>query len=364
MKKEICFFIHNISNSGGTERVVSMIANQLSRYNYSVLIVSLFSKQNKSFFDLDDDIKIRTIFNKREKGIYKYPFYLFRLKKILDDFNVDVIVNVDSILVFYTIPVCYFSNKKIRNICWEHFNYYISLGKRIRTISRKLACKYCDDVITLTEKDKLFWTEENSNIKNIVSINNPAQANHAEHVANKVNSKILISVGRLTHQKGFDLLIEAFNLVVKHRKDWVLYIVGDGEEHHALSLLIKKLELSECIKLIPATKNIDEIYRNSSMYIMSSRFEGLPMVLLEATTFGLPIVSFDCDTGPSEVIRKEFGWLCKSNDVNALSETILHAFDQCDEPVTYNKMRKHAYLSSFRFSIDKVTKKWIDLLEA
>jgi len=363
MRKVVCFFINNVSNSGGTERVSSMIANELSRNNYSVLVVTLFSNENKSFFDLDADIKIKTIFNKRIKGLYSFPLVFFRLKRILADFNVDVIVNVDSILAFYTIPVCYFSNKNVRNICWEHFNYYISLGKNIRRFSRKLACKYCDDVITLTEKDKSFWTENYSNIKNIVSINNPTQANDIKFENKKVNNKVMVSVGRLTYQKGFDLLIKAFNLVTKQRNDWVLYIVGDGEEHHALSLLIEKLKLSDFIKLIPATKNIEDIYKNSSLYVMSSRFEGLPMVLLEATTFGLPIISFDCNTGPSEVITKDFGWLCKSNDVDALSETILHAFNQCDDPVIYNKMSEYAKLNSTRFSIEKITEKWINLLE-
>lgn len=363
MRKKLCFFIHNLSNSGGTERVVSVIANQLSGKNYSVLIVTLFSNENKSFFKLDEDIKIETVFSKPKKGLYSFPLVFFKLKKILDDNKVDIIINVDSILAFYTIPVCYFSSNNIRNICWEHFNYYITLGKRIRSVSRKLACKYCDDVITLTEKDKIYWSENNPNIKNIVSINNPALASDYKYVDDKVNNKVLVSVGRLTYQKGFDLLIKAFHMVVKRRNDWELYIVGDGEEHQALSLLIEKLNLSDCIKLIPATQNIEEVYKNSSLYVMSSRFEGLPMVLLEATAFGLPIVSFDCSTGPSEVITKEFGWLCKSNDVDALSEAILHAFNQCDEPATYNRLRKNACLNASRFSVDKITKKWIDLLE-
>ncbi len=363
MQKVVCFFINNISNSGGTERVTSLIANQLSRNGYTVLVISLFSKNGQPFFQLDSSIEVNTVFDKPIRGAYSFPLVFLRLGKLLRRKNVDVLINVDAILAFYSVPVCALPGNKLRNICWEHFNYHTSLGKKIRTFARTLAARYCDDIVTLTQRDSSFWTASNANIKNIVTINNPAPAARTSSDTPRTNTKTLLAVGRLTYQKGFDLLISAFGLVAQQRPDWVLHIVGNGEEHEALSQQIIQNNLTDHILLLPATPNIDALYQASSLYVMSSRFEGLPMVLLEATAAGLPVVSFDCDTGPSEVITEDFGWLCTPNNVDALAEALLHAFEQCDDPATYQRLCDAAAASASRFSIEAVIEKWLRLLQ-
>ncbi|MFK8017206.1 MAG: glycosyltransferase family 4 protein [Gammaproteobacteria bacterium] len=362
MKKVVCFFINNISRSGGTERVTSIIANQLVNSGYEVSIVSLFSDNDRAFFDLNDNIRVYTILRKPIRGVFGFPLVLLKLRALVARLRVDVLINVDSILALYTIPVCATSKSAVRNICWEHFNYHVSLGKKARSMARSLAAKYCDDIVTLTERDKALWIDNSRRIRNIVAINNPAPASNAVPGIVKVNRKTMLAVGRLTYQKGFDLLIQAFSHVVKQRRDWRLVIVGDGEDRAALGQLVGDLALDDCVELAPATAQINQYYLDASLFVMSSRFEGLPMVLLEAASFGLPIVSFDCDTGPSEVLTTEFGWLCESVGVTSLAHGILQAFEACDDPVRYAKMSSSAAAASARFSVDMVAPRWLELL--
>src|SRR5690606_30927743 len=120
-------------------------------------------------------------------------------------------------------------------------------------------------------------------------------------------SKSIIAIGRYTFQKGFDKLIEIWNQFVKEYRipsGWKLQIIGQGEDQELLERLIKKYELKN-VELVGPTSNIGLYYSEASFLVMTSRFEGLPMTLIEAQSYGLPIISFDCLTGPSEVLNNK-----------------------------------------------------------
>lgn len=357
--KNVCFLIGNLNDSGGTERVTSLIANKLCEDNrYNIFILSLWEGQ-KPFFSLNANIKTYSLYN--IKPSFKKQLFptIKKIRKFVKDNKIDILIDVDSILCVFTVPALMSLN--INHICWEHFNFNANLGVKLRDIGRKLAARYCDYVVTLTKKDKELWEQHLSTINaKIVPIPNPSPY---ENIINapSLDFKIVLAVGRLTSQKGFDLLIEAWSLVCQNRQDWILRIVGDGEDEAMLKNLAQELGVANFIEFLPSTRDIEQYYRSASLYCMSSRYEGLPMVLIEAQMYGLPIVSFDCDTGPSDVIEnKKNGFLVKPESIEELAEKISMLIN-IDNDV-YKEISNACKLRSEDFLIVKIINKWIDIL--
>ncbi|HEN3602785.1 TPA: glycosyltransferase, partial [Yersinia enterocolitica] len=138
------------------------------------------------------------------------------------------------------------------------------------------------------------------------------------------------ALGRLSYQKGFDLLLDVWAKVEEKNNNWDLIIAGDGEDKQLLLDKIKTLNLKN-VKLLPSTPHVCDLYDQSGIYVMTSRFEGFPMVLLEAKASGLPIIAYDCDTGPSELIMdNEDGYLVPFADSNAFIEKLLFLMNDED----------------------------------
>ena len=356
--KKICFLIGNLNNSGGTERVTTLIANALAQQDYQVSILSL-ADGSQPFFDLEPSICINSIYPEKVSMKKNFLGAVWRIRKFVTANRVDTLIVVDSISCVFTIPALF--GLKIKHICWEHFNFNVDLGVSFRRLGRRLAAKYCDYIVTLTKRDKELWMHGLSNIKaEIVPISNPTPYENTEHLPN-LESKIILAIGRLTHQKGFDFLIDAWAKVCKINSDWTLRIIGDGEDEKKLKQQVKDLGIYNRIEFIPAKKNINKYYKTASFYCMSSRFEGLPMVLLEAQAFGLPIVAFDCDTGPSEIITNNInGYLCNKNNCEDLSFALDNMMNMSEEK--FQNMCLNAKLNSDSFKLDKIIKKWINII--
>ena len=147
--------------------------------------------------------------------------------------------------------------------------------------------------------------------------------NDAGPVARRRENPIVLAVGRLIPLKGFDLLIEAFARVAERHPEWKLRIVGEGESRPDLAQAIASSGLSDRISMPGFTDNVREEMRQAGLFVLSSRFEGFPMALLEAMSEGLACISFDCETGPGELIdHRENGWLVPANDVPALADAL------------------------------------------
>lgn len=357
--KKIVFFTGSLNRSGGTERVSAIIANKLAENGFSVQFLSLYDGEN-SVFPLNDNIKKDTLFEHNLNFKKHYHKVILKLRKYIKDNNIDVLINIESMLVLYSVPACFGVN--IRNICWEHFNFNVDLGLKLRKVSRQLAAFFCDDVITLTETDKKLWLKNARCRANITAISNPASFD-LSLPRQGVNSKIAISAGRLTYQKGFDYLLDAWSLVIKQRQDWKLRIVGSGEEYAALQIQAENLGINNHVEWISHVTNMSEQYQQADLYVMSSRFEGLPMVLLEAISSGLPLVSFDCKTGPKEIIDSTCGWLAKDGDINALADKLLTAFTVFENDSEFAKYSQSAITKcSDEFAIEPIMNQWMKLL--
>jgi glycosyltransferase involved in cell wall biosynthesis len=357
LKKSICFLVGNISNSGGTERVSTLIANNLNKDYYQVYMISVFNVTGP-FFCLNDDIKFYSLYQDKV-SIYKNFFGIcLKIRKIIKENNIEVVINVDSILAMFSIPSLF--GVKTKNIIWEHFNFNVDLGVKTRKFIRFASALLSDQIVVLTEKDKIFWKKAYPWCDKITQIANPNPFDGSK-VESKTNDKILLSIGHLLEVKGFDYLLQAWAIVNIQRQDWTLRIVGSGPQKQELEVLAKRLKITN-IEWIESTKNISQYYLSSSVYVLSSRSEGLPMVLIEASSFGLPMVSFDCDTGPSDIITPSCGWLADPLDTDDLASKLLQSFNLFDNDEEYNAYSQASINNAKRFALENILRKWNILL--
>jgi glycosyltransferase involved in cell wall biosynthesis len=175
-----------------------------------------------------------------------------------------------------------------------------------------------------------------------------------------LSSKTVVALGRLRHQKDFRRLVRAFAQVAAKHPDWKLKIFGDGPNRERLEQLIVELGLEGNVELPGPVRNVGPELAAASMYALSSRREGFPMVLLEAMSKGLPVVSFDCPTGPREIVRSgENGLLVPHQDVDALAAAMIQMIE--DEDLR-RRCGAGALATAERYSIDVIGARWEELL--
>lgn len=180
-----------------------------------------------------------------------------------------------------------------------------------------------------------------------------------EHIPD-LDFKVVLAVGRYRHQKRYDLLLQAWSRVTT-KKGWKLVIVGEGEDKQKIIELSKLLKIDDTVEINSSTDNIAQYFKSASFYCMSSRFEGLPMVLLEAQSFGLPIMSFDCDTGPAELIDDGVsGYLVGPKNIEKLSDAITNMMNLDKD--SYLRMCINAKENVNNFKVNEIVKKWLAIL--
>lgn len=352
--KRICFFSANFSNSGGTERVTAIIANELVKQNYDITIISCIDGKN-SFFELDPRIKLDRLYENCS-GLKFNLTAAYKLRKKIKEYNFDYIIDIDTIHSFFSIPATIGLKTKV--ISWEHFNFYSDLGIKRRRWGRILAAKFAYRIITLTDEDKQAVLS-NLKVKSKMDyIYNPTP--YPNEKRNECKSKIAISIGRLTPQKGFDKLLSIWQKIEEKDKEWILYIIGSGEDKEKLLRQKENLKLERVI-FIENTKNIKEYYEKASIYLMTSRFEGLPMTLIEAQSFGLPIISYDIKTGPKDIVNEnEDGYLIENNNSKLFVEKFLELSSNREK---IEEFSKNSYRNSERFKLKNIIDKWKKILK-
>lgn len=354
--KKITFFVHNVYSIGGVERVLSLIANELSK-KYEVEIISLYKTQEKPFFYLNEKIKLKNILGEKIYNPKKYILYLlYKIKKFFKNYKTDFFVATGIACV----PLTMCMKNKAKYIAWEHCNSFAMGDGKLLIWGRKLAAKYADIIVVLTQKDMKNNIEKFCTEDKIVQIYNPIQYVKLNSSYN-LESKKIISCGRICNQKGFDILIDVATKVFDKHPDWEWHIYGDGEDKEKVSQLIKLNCLENNVKLMGQTNQMSELYSEYSMYVMTSRFEGFAMVNIEAHYAKLPIVSFNCNCGPDEIIQDGInGYLIECFDIDKMAEKINYLIEHEE---LRKDMSDNTYLDKEKLRMSNIINEWEKILK-
>lgn len=369
---KLVYLIAGTYNSGGMERVLTNKVNYLVAHGYDITIVTTDQRGQLPFFPLDKrvacyDLGINYEDNNGKSFLNKlvhYPFKQWKhkkkLTKLLRHLHADIVVSMfcnDASILSRMND----GSKKVLEVHFSRFKR-LQYGRKglwrladeWRNANDERIVSRFDRFVVLTEEDRTYW----GNIPNIWVIPN-ARTYTFERPAD-LNSKVVMAVGRYDYQKGFERLIDAWAKVCSKVNDWKLEIIGDGNLRQNMIRQIEKNGLGNRIILKKLSADqMKDAYMNASVFVLSSRFEGLPMVLLEAQAAGLPIVSFDCKCGPRDVVTDGIdGFLVEEGNVTALSDALLHVIQ---DDVLRFRMGKSAYEHSNRYEEFVVMKKWTDL---
>lgn len=351
-----CLFIHNIVSQAGTERsVCRMLSGLAERGHGSDFEVLELVRGGKPAFHLDERIKRAALFEKPVSLALSGARLMARLRQHVQRGGFDTVVIVGSSLALFAVPALL--GLGVRIIFWEHFNFTVDLGKRKRRWGRKLVARYADDIVTLTERDIGLWQAGacvRARMTCIPNIAPPPATTPHDHTS----LRTVLAVGRLVPQKGFDLLLSAWATVCADpRADgWHLRIVGNGPDHDALLRQINTAKLDTRVTMEPARCDIDACFKTAALYCCASRFEGLPMVLQEAMSAGLPCVAFDCLTGPGDLITNgKTGTLIPAGDVKGLACALL---DLIADPALRSAYSHAALEQVVQFGADQVLLRW------
>lgn len=347
---KICFYCDSIFSVGGVQKVIVAITSVLSEKNEitilsmddsSVMDMNMYDLQKSrvsvSFFKFSEINRWDYLTHAPYSGAYKkflphnrFTSYLYSLSSFpqkrrkqlietLNEGNYDVIIGVHAFLSLKLATIRKHLNAR-KVIGWMHNSYQAFFENNPAYLENlkshfKFQMRKLDGIVVLTKTDAELY-KKNLGLNPTV-IYNPVTIKAQRRC--DTNAKTFLSVGRMSYRhKGFDILIKAFALFCKENKEWKLNIVGEGPEKENLEELIQSFHLENRISIYPFTNEIEKYYSTASVYVLSSRWEGFPLVLMEALSFGLPIISSDIPISKEVLEKKDFCFFFKNEDAESL----------------------------------------------
>ena len=372
---KLVYIFSSFAAKGGTERIFCDKMNWLAEVaGYEIVFVTYEQGNHPFAYPLSK--KIRHVdLNTRFFTVSTMPLlkkiyfkitlprlFKHRLRKLLDEIQPDVVVSTTYALpLFREILSQPYRHVVESHVCYGRLLQFIFT--HIPWLDRKISqhllkmLKRCEKVVVLTHKDAACW----KGYDNIEVIHNVV-TNYPEKITDVADRpKRIIAVGRLDEQKGFDLLIQSWQLIAARHPDWQLVVYGHGGDLQKLQQQLEKAGLTSSMTFAGATDNIYKEYQNSAFYVMSSRYEGWGLVLVEAMSCGLPCVSFDCPYGPSDIIRDgEDGFLVENGNIQQLAEKMELLINNKE---LRERLGVRARLNAARFTSDNIMPQWTKLFE-
>lgn len=371
---KILYQINSIYNPGGMERVLlNKVRYLVEEKGWDVTVVTTDQHGRSPFYPFPEGVKMVDLgvnysddngkpFLKKLMGFLKRRrLHKKRMTEVLAQVKPDV---VDC---FYPgecsfMPGMKDGSVKVMELHQSklfHHQYnrsgLMGLADKYRAMMDEKLVRKFDRFVVLTEEDAQMWGE----MPNIRVI--PNAANFIADSYSDCSAKRVIAVGRLDYQKSFDRLVLVWEKVHENMPDWRLDIFGQGEWKEMLQMMIDERGLQDCVKLNDPTKNIGKEYAESSMIVMSSHYEGFPMVLIEAMACGLPAVCFDFKCGPRDIISSGVnGLIVPDGDIDGLADALVKLMSD-DE--LRKKMGENAKKVVEKYSEEKVMLKWLELYE-
>ena len=364
--------------AGGVERVLTLKANYFAEhFGYDITIILTDGKGKPFAYPLSDKIKvvnldinfeelwtcsfIKKIFvYLKKQRIYKRKLTA-ELMRIRPDITISTLRREINFITSIKdgskkVGELHVNRANYRNFQTEDAGVVKRVFARLWSYNLLTHLRKLDKLVVLTEKDKKSWTELDS----VTAIPDPLsfEPSSVSHLA----EKRVVAVARYSHEKGIDLLLNAWAVVENSCSEWRLDVYGDGDRE-AYERLIDQLRIdrSRCC-LHGRTNDVERAYMQSSLFVLSSRFEGFGMVIVEAMACGLPVVAFDCPWGPRSIITDgEDGILAENGNVGALAEELLCMIEHPEER---QRMGANAVIKSARYKIDRLAKDWQQLFES
>lgn len=371
---KILYCTHSTCNPGGMERVLLNKVTYLSQLpGWEVSIVTTDQHHRPPFYPFPEKVRMTDLdinySDDNDKGAWKKIFGYLRKRKehkrkltaLLQKERPDIVVSLYPSESSF-IPDIKDGSKKVLELHFCKF-FRLQYGRKgllgwidkLRTRQDERIVRRFDKFVVLPHEDKGYW----GNLPNIEVIPNAAM--QVSESCSDVTDKRVIAVGRLDYQKGFDRLIEAWEWIQGTGKltDWRLDIFGQGEWKEMLQRMIEERGVQHSVQIHRPTKQIGEEYVKSSLLVMSSHYEGFPMVMIESMACGLPVVSFDYKCGPKDIIQHGInGLLVPEGDIKALANAMMEVMT--DE--TYRRMlSRNARKVVDTYSEEAVMARWIRL---
>ena len=377
-KLKIVYVTPALYMAGGVERVLTLKANYFAElYGYDVTIILTEGKGKPLFYPLSDKIKVINLDVGFEElwhcsfvakvfvYLRKQRHYKKLLTKELTRLRPDITVSLlrreinfinDILDGSHKVGELHINRANYRNFNTEHAGIVKRLFAKAWSGSLLGHLGKLDRLVVLTEKDREAWIE----LDNVEVIPDPLSIRPSS--ISSQTSKRVVAIARYSHEKGIDLLLQAWAKVEKTVSDWRLDVFGDGDRS-AYERMIDELKIdrSRC-QLHGRTNDVESEYVNSSLFVLSSRFEGFGMVITEAMACGLPVVAFDCPWGPRAIIADgEDGLLVENGNVNALADALARLMD--DEHLR-RSMAEAGVRNVQRFGLDSIAGRWKSLFES
>jgi glycosyltransferase involved in cell wall biosynthesis len=353
---KILYITPKISGEGGLVRVISIKANYLSKIFGHEIHILTQNENHSLFYEFNKDIGLHNMVLKG-KGLKLLFSYRKELKKQISNINPDLIVVCDGLKGFFIpwfcinkIPIVFEVHGSIFNSENEiKSNLINKIQQYIEIAFKKLAGRNFTKIILLSEESAKEW-----NLKNSKIIPNPLWFNKV--TTSNLNQKRAITVARHSYEKGIDRLLLIWQKVILIHPEWILDIYGESEVNLKYQEMAKELNIESKVNFFEPVVNIIEKYQNASFCLMASRFEGFPMVLLEAMTCGLPCIAFDCPCGPRAlIINDENGLLIENHNIDAFSESVIQLIN---DDKKMKRLGKNAVLSVQKYNIEDIMAQW------
>lgn len=376
MKKVSILSLH--LGYGGIEKSIVSLANTLCT-RYEVEIAVTYKLYEKSAFELDDRVKVvylnQTIKPNKEElkrafkkirpiQMCKESLYASKVLFLRKKTMIQYIMNCDSDVIISTRDifnywVCGYAKEDVLKIGWEH-NHFHENYRYAEKIFR--SAKKLDYLVLVSSELQKFYAKKLKN-SSCMCIYIPNSIDQLPDKVAPLTEKRLISVGRLSPEKGFLDLLKVYRKVLIDHNDWVLDIIGDGVERENLEKYIQKFHLEDKVTLhgFQSKEYIDSLLHDSSIYLMSSFTESFGIVLIEAMSHGVPCIAFDSAEGARELITSgENGFLIKNRNMDAMAKKI---GDLMEQPAIRKKIGKKARDSVKKYTREVVGKEWFTLIE-
>ncbi len=358
-RKNIVFLLSRIKDAGGISRVSSIITNQLSNEQSFKIHAVSYQKKQVNAYNWSKQLTYHNLHDKDNVSLKRgIVIASIRLRKIIKKNNIDILIccgeEVASLAVFATL------GKKCRLVYWSHTSFKGKTSDKYKFLNEYLLCVFAPYIITLTKTDLINYTKD-SYAKHVEQIYNPIDPLFKNISRNyQLSSNKIISVGRLSYPKNFLLLVDVAVEVLGKNKDYVWHIYGIGSDHKEIEDKIVRNNLQKQLILKGHTSDLYKIYNDYSLFVMTSRYEGFPMSLIEAMACQLPMVSFDIATGPNEIIQDGVnGYLVEPFNINEMVEKINVLIQDENKRLAFSNANSTL---TKQFEIEQIKEKWITFL--